>query len=134
LNPLTDSSLLENLMPLAQGGEAPELNSLEAIFGNPVLPIVVTFFLYYFIVLAPERKKKREVTQMKSSLKKNDRIITIGGIHGTVVNAPTEGNVLTIRIDEAGTTKIKINRSAVGSVIRDKSSTDGGASDIADLK
>ncbi len=39
---------------------------------------------------------------MKSTLKKNDRIITIGGIHGTVVAAPADSNVVTIRIDENG--------------------------------
>ena len=60
---------------------------------------------------------------MKSRLKKNDRIITIGGIHGTVVSAPTDSNVLVIRIDESGSTKMKINRSAVATVINEKTAS-----------
>lgn len=57
---------------------------------------------------------------MKSSLKKNDRIVTIGGIHGTIVSAPQESNVVTIRIDEQSNTRIKVNRSAIMNVVSDK--------------
>ncbi len=57
---------------------------------------------------------------MMSTLKKNDRVVTIGGIHGTIVAAPAEGGVVTIRIDENANTRIKVNRSAIAKVISDK--------------
>ena len=56
---------------------------------------------------------------MMSSVKKNDRIVTIGGIHGTIVNAPADGDVVTIKIDEGGNTRVKLNRSAISKVIQD---------------
>ena len=121
--PIIHSNPLINLTLLAQEGAASELTPTQSIFANPFLPIVILFFLYYFIVLAPERKKKRDDKEMKSRLKKNDRIITIGGIHGTVVSAPSDSNVLVIRIDESGSTKIKINRSAVATVINEKTAS-----------
>jgi preprotein translocase subunit YajC len=110
---------------LAQEEAARELTPIQQILGNPFIPIVGLFFLYYFIVLAPERRRKREETLMKSALKKNDRIITIGGIHGTVVAAPADSNVITIRIDESGSTRVKINRSAIATIVSDKEGQEG---------
>ena len=110
---------------LAQDAAAPEPTPIQQILGNPFLPIVGLFFLYYFIVLAPERRRKREDAAMKSTLKKNDRIVTIGGIHGTVVAAPADSNVVTIRIDENGTTRMKVNRSAIATIVSEKESQDG---------
>jgi len=126
LNPFTDANVLDHLLLLAQDQAPREPTAAESIFSNPFLPIAGLFFLYYFIVLQPERKKKREDIMMKSKLKKNDRIITVGGIHGTVVAAPAESNVLTIKVDESGTTRIKINRSAVATVITEKTTSSEG--------
>ena len=68
-----------------------------------------------------ERRRKAEEAKLMSSMKKNDRIITIGGIHGTIVSASPESKVVTIKIDEAGNTRVKINRSAVATIVSDKS-------------
>lgn len=48
-----------------------------------------------------------------ASLTKNDRIVTIGGLHGTVVSVTPDSDVIVLKIDEAGNTRVKINRSAV---------------------
>ena len=117
--------MIGSLGILAQEAAPREPTPIESILGNPFLPIVGLFFLYYFIVIAPERRRKREDAVMKSSLKKNDRIITIGGIHGTVVAAPADSNVVTIRIDESGTTRVKINRSAIATIVSDKEGSNG---------
>lgn len=116
---------MSDLVILAQDAPPREPSPIESILGNPFLPIAGLFFLYYFIVIAPERRRKREDAIMKSSLKKNDRIITIGGIHGTVVAAPADSNVVTIRIDENGTTRVKLNRSAIATIVSDKQGQDG---------
>ncbi|MEM6688646.1 MAG: preprotein translocase subunit YajC [Planctomycetota bacterium] len=91
-------------------------------FLSPVVLIAGMFMLFYVIVLAPERRKKAEEANMLSKLKKNDRVVTVGGIHGTIA-AITEGSdVVTLKLDEAGTTRIKINRSAIGQVVVDEQS------------
>ena len=122
LTPLNDSIVLENLLLLAQGEVQRELTPMQSIISNPFLPLVGFVLIYYYTFLQPERKKKREDTLMKSQMKKNDRIITVGGIHGTLVSVPADSDVVTIRLDESGATKIKINRSAVVTVINEKSS------------
>ena len=55
-----------------------------------------------------------------NSLKKNDRVVTVGGIHGTIVSTSSESSIVTIRIDEQNNTKIKVNRTAISKVASDE--------------
>ena len=106
--------------PAAAGQAAGEpISGIAAILNNPLFPLVGLFILFYFIFIVPERRRKGEEAKMMSSVKKNDRIVTVGGIHGTIVNAPADGDVVTIKIDEAGNTRVKLNRSAISKVIQD---------------
>jgi len=124
LTPTVEAIALHNLLLLAQEEVARELTLMESIIANPLTPFVGVFLIFYFMFIVPDRKKKREEAEMKSSLKKNDRIITIGGIHGTVVSVSQDSaNVLVIKIDESGNTRVKINKSAVATVIKDKATT-----------
>lgn len=75
--------------------------------------------MFYFMVLVPEKRRKAEKAAQLAAVKKNDRIVTIGGIHG-VVSAVNEGNTLTIRLDENGNSKMKIDRDAVARILSDK--------------
>lgn len=104
-----------------EDGGAPDATTIVRILNNPLTPLVGLFLLFYFIFILPERRRKAEERQRMDGLKKNDRIITIGGLHGTIVSAPQGSRVVTIKIDEAGNTRVKINRSAVATVVADKS-------------
>jgi preprotein translocase subunit YajC len=113
---------ISKLSLLAQGEAAPAQppSTIVSILNNPLTPLVGLFFLFYFIFILPEKRRKAQEASMMSALKKNDRVVTAGGIHGTIVAAPAEGGVVTIRIDENSNTRIKINRSAIAKVISDK--------------
>lgn len=103
---------------IAQEGQpAPQPDGIGAILNNPLVPLVGLFLLFYFIFIVPERRRKADEAKMMAALKKNDRIITVGGIHGTVVSAAPESDVVTIKIDEAGSTRVKLNRSAVARIV-----------------
>ena len=124
LTPTAEAIALQDLLLLAQEETTRELTLMESIVASPLTPFVGVFLIFYFMFIVPDRKKKREEAEMKSNLKKNDRIITIGGIHGTVVSvSPDSANVLVIKIDESGNTRVKINKSAVATVIKDKVAT-----------
>lgn len=56
--------------------------------------------------------------QMLKNLKQNDKVVTIGGIHGTVVTAPKDGDTVVIRIDE--NCKMRMTRSAIARIIEPK--------------
>ena len=72
---------------LAQEGEAaPELSPLQQLLSGPWILIIGLFVIWYITMIQPERRRRAEEQQLMSSLKKNDRVITIGGIHGTIVS------------------------------------------------
>jgi len=115
---------------LAQEGAAPagapaagqDPGGLGFLFQNPLLPIGILFFLFYVIVLAPEKKRKRKEQEMLSRISKNDRVVTLGGIHGVVVAAPPESDVVTVRIDDKQNVRIRVNRSAIARIGSDQGS------------
>jgi preprotein translocase subunit YajC len=76
------------------------------------LPFILIFVLMYFILFRGPRKKQQQHKQMMQALKKNDKVQTIGGIIGTVVDI--KDNEITLKVDESNNTKIKILRSAIG--------------------
>ncbi|MBL4951267.1 preprotein translocase subunit YajC [Neobacillus sp. OS1-32] len=48
------------------------------------IPIILMFVLFYFLLIRPQQKRQKAVQQMQSDLKKGDKIVTIGGLHGTI--------------------------------------------------
>ena len=80
--------------------------------------IVLLFAVMYFILFRGPKKQKQQQEQMVKSLKKNDRVQTIGGILGTVLEVTdTE---ITLKVDESNNTKIRVLPSAINKVIEQK--------------
>ena len=75
-----------------------------------LLPAVMIIMV--FIMFRAPQKQKKERKKLEQSLEKNDRILTIGGIYGTIVDIKDEE--VTLKIDESNNTKIKVTRSAIG--------------------
>jgi len=80
--------------------------------GTQLIFLALMFVLMYMILFRGPRKKQQQHKQMVQSLAKNDKIQTIGGIIGTVVDIKEDE--ITLKIDESNNTKIKILRSAIG--------------------
>jgi len=115
---------LDNLMSgflLAQGNEGGGgfLGPL-----GPLPPILIIIVLFYFILWMPERKKRRAHEDLLAKLKKNDRVLTVGGIYGTVVNLHSENGDLTIKVDENSNTRMRITRGSVSQVITGEEQAD----------
>ncbi|WP_066063876.1 preprotein translocase subunit YajC [Neobacillus soli] len=49
-----------------------------------ILPLILMFVLFYFLLIRPQQKRQKAVRQMQSDLKKGDKVVTIGGLHGFV--------------------------------------------------
>lgn len=113
-----------DLLLLAQDGALPDaLPWWQQLVRNPIWLLVGMMLLFYVIVLVPDRRRRSQQAQRLKALKKNDRVVTIGGIHGTIVQAPADSNEITVRIDENNGTKIRVNRSAIADVITDESTS-----------
>jgi preprotein translocase subunit YajC len=84
-----------------------------AAFLIQVAPIAAIFAVFYFLVIAPASKQRKKTQEMLSSLKKGDRVVTSGGIYGTIQGV--EAEVVYLKIAE--NVKVKLSRSAVTSVV-----------------
>jgi preprotein translocase subunit YajC len=92
--------------------DAPAGTQKQSPFGgSQIILLGLMFVLMYMILFRGPRKKQQQHKQMVQSLSKNDRIQTIGGIIGTVVDI--KDDEITLKIDESNNTKIKILRSAI---------------------
>ena len=86
----------------------------------PPWVLLVLMVVMVFILFRGPRKKQQEHKKMVQSLEKNDKVRTIGGIVGTVVDI--KGDEITLKIDESNNTKIKVVSSAIGkNLSKDKS-------------
>jgi len=74
-----------------------------------LLPWLVLFGLWYLLLIRPQQVRNRKREEMLNSLKKGDRIVTIGGIHGTITSL--QGDVVQVRI--ADRVEIKLNRNGI---------------------
>ena len=93
------------------------LNFLEATgttggMGSTILMLVLMFGVFYFMLIRPENKRKKEAEQMRSSLRKGDKITTIGGIVGTIVDVKENNIVLETSADQV---RIELAKWAVSS-------------------
>lgn len=77
------------------------------------LPIILLLVLFYFLLIRPQQKQQKVRQEMLNNLKKGDRVITIGGIHGVIKEM--QEDTLSIRI--ADNISIKVNRSGIDSVL-----------------
>jgi preprotein translocase subunit YajC len=96
-------------------------NREQKPFGDTVWVIWIALMLIvFFIFLRGPQKQKQERKKLVQSLQKNDRVLTIGGIFGTVVDI--KGDEITLKVDESNNTKIKVASSAIGrNLSQDKS-------------
>ena len=84
------------------------------------LPLLAIGVLFYFMLIRPERRKQAEQKNMLSAVKKNDRVVTIGGIKGTVVSVRKETDDVTIKTDDAGNTKLRMTLASISRIERDE--------------
>jgi preprotein translocase subunit YajC len=85
-----------------------------------LVPIIGVFVVMYFLVIAPANKQRKKTAEMLSQLKKGDRVITQGGIYGTVQGV--EAEVVFLKIAE--NVKVRVARSAITGVVTGEAASD----------
>lgn len=73
------------------------------------LPMIAIIAIFYFLMIRPQQKQAKMLRQMREALKKDDRVVTGGGIHGIITNL--KGDVVTVRI--ADKVKIDVDRNSL---------------------
>ncbi len=90
---------------LALLAQAPSQPSGITLF----LPLILIMVIFYFLMIMPAQRRQKKVNEMLKNLKNGDKVITNGGIFGTIVGL--EGDAIQLRIAEQ--VKIKVSRSAI---------------------
>jgi len=88
---------------------AADLGQLAGQMGG-ILPIILIMVIFYVLLILPAQKRQKKVASMLAELKNGDKVITTGGVYGTIVGI--EDDAIQLRI--ADQVKIKVLRSAVG--------------------
>jgi preprotein translocase subunit YajC len=78
------------------------------------VPLILMFVIFYFLLIRPQQKKQKQHREMINNVKKGDRIVTGGGIHGRVTGV--SDTTLTVEIAEK--VRIKLNRGNISAVIQ----------------
>ena len=100
-----------SFIPFLQVGGAPSASASSSLIGS-LLPFLLIIVIFYFFLIRPQNKKQKETQKMLDALKKGDKVITIGGIHGTV--SSVKENTVIVKVDDD--CKLEFNRTAISSV------------------
>ena len=84
------------------------------LLSSPMIPLMMMFVVMYFILIRPQQKQQKELGLMQKNLKKNDDVVTYGGIHGTVVNVKEE--TVTVRVDDE--VRLEVDKSAIARLVK----------------
>ncbi|WP_256756766.1 preprotein translocase subunit YajC [Cohnella sp. WQ 127256] len=75
-------------------------------------PFILMFAIFYFLLIRPQQKKQRQRGSMLNALKKGDKVVTVGGLHGTI--AEISDDTVVIKVNDV--TKLTFDRSSVNNV------------------
>ena len=84
------------------------------------LPFVAIGVLFYFLMIRPQRREQSRRQTMLDAVQKNDHVVTIGGVYGVVTNVHREADEVTLKVDEATNTKLRVTLSSIARVIREE--------------
>ena len=81
---------------------------------NPILsflPLIFIFVVFYFLLIRPQQKRQQELGKMVENLKKGDRVVTSGGVIGTVTSL--QNDYVVLRVGDSDSNKIEVLKSAI---------------------
>ncbi len=86
-----------------------------SVFWATMVPFLIMATIIYLFIIRPQKTKEAQRLEMLANIKKNDKVITSGGVHGTVLSV--KETELVLLIDTNKDVKVKIERDAVTSVL-----------------
>ncbi len=127
------AALLAQAEAPAEGGAAAQAPvAAPSIFDSlgmvPILVVITA--LFYFMLIRPQRREQASRQAMLDQLKKNDRVVTSGGMYGVVVNIHQGADEVTLRVDETSNTRLKVTRSSIVRVLGDEPAETTESKDI----
>lgn len=82
---------------------------------SSLVPFLLIIVIFYFLILRPQQKKAKERTALLAGVKKGDKVVTAGGIYGTVEGLDDKDNSALIKIAEG--VKIKVDKTSITTIM-----------------
>ena len=114
-----DTSTIQDATGGGAGSGAPAARP-QAGMMDFLIPMVLMIGVFYFIMWRGNKKERQKHADMLNAIKRNDRVHTIGGIIGTVVD--TRDNEVIVKIDETNNVKVRFSRGAIKEVLGESAS------------
>ena len=108
--------MIDIVYAMGTGGEA---SGQGGGFGA-LFPLIAMFAIFYFLLIRPQQKKQKEHRRLLTELKKGDRVVTTGGLHGRITGLTD--TIVTLEI--SGKVRVKVGRSYVAGVVQAERSVD----------
>lgn len=86
-------------------------------FWSTVVLLLPIFPLFYFLFIMPQQQQEKKRRAMIDSLKKNDKVLTTGGIYGTVISVDAKNDKVVLRVDDERGVKLAFTKASVGRVL-----------------
>jgi preprotein translocase subunit YajC len=118
---MLDSFCLLFVLAVQENGGAEDGPSANNPLNQLIFMGVAIAFMFYFLMLRPNMKERKERQSMLDAMKKDDHVVTIGGIKAIVASVSKDEDEVVLKVDETTGTKLKVLRSSIARVI----STDG---------
>ena len=97
---------------------APSGNGGGGSFISTIIMFGAIFLIFYFMIIRPQQKRSKEREKMLSNVQKGDKVVTSGGLHGTIAGLDEK----TVLLQVGDNIKLKFERSAISSVVSSKES------------
>jgi len=108
---MDEVKVILSILLMAGGGTGGQQPNSIGLF----LPIILIFVIMYFLIFRPQMKRQKEQKKMIDSVKKGDKVVTIGGIFGTVTGVKEKENSVYLKIAE--NTKIEIAKTSIAKIL-----------------
>lgn len=95
----------------------PDAGAMNPLVSLPIIPYILIFLVFWFLVIKPQKDKQKEHAAMLKNVKKNDAVVTSGGIHGTAVLV--KDKTVVVRVDD--NVKIEFDKESITRIISAKS-------------
>ena len=114
---VTPPATAQTAQPSAPIGPAGS-GKVDPMGGMNILFLLLMIPLFWFLLIRPQQKQQKERKALLEALKKNDQVLTIGGVYGTVM--AINDDQVTLRIDENKDVRIRIARGSIQGVVKSK--------------
>lgn len=105
-----------NFTVYAQAASSSPMGSLQGFQG--FVPILLMIVIFYFLLIRPQQKKEKDRKNMINTLQKGDKVVTVGGIYGTVTGVKEAEDIIVLKVSD--NTKIDFTRSAIQNKVVEK--------------